>query len=96
MEIFASSSGVICNAGFQLTSEALFLGKKMMVIPMQGQYEQLCNAEALSKFGAKVLSGITSDFKEQLKTWIESQSNTKDVHYPDNVSEVAGRILYSH
>ncbi len=35
-------AGVICNARFELSSEALQLGKKLLVKPLTGQYEQLC------------------------------------------------------
>jgi hypothetical protein len=33
---------------FETPAEALFLGKKLLVIPMTGQYEQECNAAALA------------------------------------------------
>jgi uncharacterized protein (TIGR00661 family) len=39
--------GVITAGGFESTSECLHLGKKMLVIPIKGQYEQLCNCAAL-------------------------------------------------
>jgi len=44
----ASSTGVLCGAGFETPAEALFLGKKLLVLPMKGQYEQHCNAQALA------------------------------------------------
>lgn len=40
-------SGVIANAGFSLASEALHLGKKLLLKPLKGQIEQSCNALAL-------------------------------------------------
>ena len=39
--------GVICNAGFELPSEAISLGKKILVKPLRGQPEQESNAIAL-------------------------------------------------
>lgn len=45
----ADCSGVITNAGFELVSEALALGKKVLVKPLAGQMEQLSNAAALSE-----------------------------------------------
>lgn len=42
-----SCSGVICQAGFELPSEALHLGKKLLVKPLHRQYEQLSNATGL-------------------------------------------------
>ncbi len=43
----ASAEGVLCGAGFETPAEVLYLQKKLMVIPMKGQYEQQCNAAAL-------------------------------------------------
>ncbi len=44
-------NGVICNAGFELASEALHAGKKMLVKPLAGQLEQPSNAQAMRKLG---------------------------------------------
>jgi uncharacterized protein (TIGR00661 family) len=52
---FTSSHGVITTGGFQTTSEALWCGKKLLVIPIIGQYEQLCNVESLNNLG--IMSG---------------------------------------
>jgi uncharacterized protein (TIGR00661 family) len=41
------SSGVITNAGFELASEALHLGKRLLVKPLCGQMEQASNALAI-------------------------------------------------
>ncbi len=43
--------GVICNAGFELASEAIQLGKKLLVQPVAGQMEQQSNALALTQLG---------------------------------------------
>ncbi|MGR8941033.1 MAG: MJ1255/VC2487 family glycosyltransferase [Gammaproteobacteria bacterium] len=44
-------AGIICNAGFELVSEALLLGKKIMVKPLHSQLEQISNAAALKQLG---------------------------------------------
>ena len=44
---FADAGGVLCNAGFELPSEALHQGKKLLVKPLHGQMEQCSNALAL-------------------------------------------------
>ena len=46
-EDLAIAEGVICGAGFELPSEALSLGKKLLVQPLEGQFEQCSNAKAL-------------------------------------------------
>lgn len=43
--------GVICSAGFELPSEAIQLGKKLLVLPLAGQMEQKSNALALDQLG---------------------------------------------
>lgn len=45
---FERSEAVLCNAGFELVSEALQAGKRIGVKPLQGQIEQTSNALALT------------------------------------------------
>ena len=42
------SIGVISNAGFELASEAMSMGKKILVKPLSGQMEQISNARAIT------------------------------------------------
>jgi uncharacterized protein (TIGR00661 family) len=44
-------AGIISNAGFELASESLQLGKKILVKPLHSQMEQISNAEALQQLG---------------------------------------------
>ena len=76
VDSFRNSHGIITNAGFQTSSEALYMGKKLMVIPVKGQYEQECNAKALSDIG--VITGKLDDVelflnsdKIQFDKWID-------------------------
>lgn len=62
----ASSNGVIANAGFEIPSEAFYLGKPMLLIPITRQYEQACNAYAASKLGAQVIYKPNNQLKEQI------------------------------
>ena len=43
--------GIISNAGFELASEALQLGKKILAKPLHAQMEQISNAAALAELG---------------------------------------------
>ncbi|MHC4477375.1 MAG: glycosyltransferase family protein [Planctomycetota bacterium] len=43
--------GVIASAGFSLISECLYFKKKMLVLPIAGQYEQIINAHYIEKLG---------------------------------------------
>ncbi len=71
--------GVIINGGFTLMSEALYLKKPIMSIPVREQFEQILNAVYLQKkgygvfvenFSEKAFLGFEnniSDFKQNLK-----------------------------
>lgn len=69
-ESMISSAGVITGAGFETPAEVLHLGKRLLVIPIQGQYEQSCNAAALEKFGVTVLDKLDAGFKGRFQEWI--------------------------
>ncbi len=51
LKYFEGCEGILCNAGFETPAEALFMDKKLFVIPIHNQYEQECNACALDKMG---------------------------------------------
>jgi uncharacterized protein (TIGR00661 family) len=69
LQAFAESDSVLCSAGFELPTEALFHKKRLAVIPIAGQYEQLCNAAALVQVGAWQ---ATSLHKLNLVRWLNS------------------------
>ena len=50
-EDLLNCSGIITSAGFSTTSEALYLNKKLYVIPIKSQYEQESNSEILNNMG---------------------------------------------
>ncbi len=47
----AEARGVIASAGFSLISECMYLRKKMLLLPLAGQYEQIINAHYVQKLG---------------------------------------------
>ncbi|MEP6615662.1 MAG: glycosyltransferase family protein [Ginsengibacter sp.] len=88
-------SGILCGAGFETPAEALFLNKKLLVIPMKGQYEQQCNAAALKKMGIDVLKTLKSKQIEKIKSWVKS-SPPIHVNYRDATEEIIDLILQNH
>jgi len=88
----ASSEGVLCGAGFETPAEALYMNKKLMVIPMKGQYEQQCNAVALKEMGVPVLKSLKLDYVEKIKDWVENGKIIK-VDYPDQTEQIINSIL---
>jgi len=84
-----SCTGVICNAGFELPSEALHFGKKLWVKPLSGQPEQMSNALALRQSGlAESADQLTY---ETLNQWLEF-GNPVQAHFP-NVPEAIAQWL---
>jgi len=91
----AASEGVLCGAGFETPAEALFLKKKLMVIPMKGQYEQQCNAVALKKMGVPVLKSLKLKHIEKILLWIK-EGTIVEVDYPDKTEAIVNKILLEH
>lgn len=85
----ASSEGVITNAGFELASEALFLGKKILVKPISGQMEQHSNALALSNLGLGM--AMNSLDENIIEAWLSS-AGTARCMYPDVAKVLAESI----
>jgi len=87
--------GVLCGAGFETPAEALYLKKKLLVIPMKNQYEQQCNAEALKKLGVPVLKGLEKKDLGVIKSWIESKKIVK-VDYSETPRKVINKIFIDY
>ncbi len=77
-------AGVICQAGFELPSEGLHIGKKLLVKPVLGQFEQTSNAIALEKLGLGM--SMTTLSSSAVSRWLR-ESDGKPAHYP-NVAKV--------
>ena len=92
MKSITSCNGVLCGAGFETPAEALYLGKKLMVIPMKNQYEQQCNALALKEMGIPVLKKLNKKQLPKIKKWIKS-TDIKTVEYPDVTQEILDAII---
>ncbi len=86
-ESMINCAGVITGAGFETPAEALHLQKKLMVIPIRGQYEQRCNAAALERLGVPVLNKLDQDFIPAFNEWMENDTQEK-VEY-NNIAPVA-------
>jgi predicted glycosyltransferase len=95
IESMASAEGILCGAGFETPAEALYMHKKLMVIPMKGQYEQHCNAAALKEMGVPVLKSLKLDNIDKIKNWIEQDSKI-EVDYPDSTEEIINKILATY
>ncbi|WP_419868930.1 glycosyltransferase family protein [Chryseobacterium sp. CT-SW4] len=84
LKYFEGCDGILCNAGFETPAEALFMDKKLFVIPIHNQYEQECNACALDQMGIPNSSVLRL---EEIQDWVASGQHIQ-VSYPDDIEEI--------
>ncbi len=73
-------AGVITNAGFSLASEALHLGRRLLVQPIRRHPEQFLNGRALTALGlGTVVERLTA---EGIESWIDTPEPAP-MNYPD-------------
>jgi len=86
LEDLAGARGVIASAGFSLISECMYLRKKMLLLPLAGQYEQIINAQYIEKLGLGISAENLDEpaiarFLEELDKPIPSDEK---IIWPDN------------
>ena len=86
----ARCHGVIANAGFEMASECLHYNKRMLLKPLEGQFEQLSNAFTLSDLGLCQLMR-TLDL-EAIEQWLQSAPGAS-VQFPSNPNILIDWIL---
>ncbi|NVJ65505.1 MAG: glycosyltransferase [Gammaproteobacteria bacterium] len=85
----ASCKGLITNAGFASVSEAFYLGKKVLVNPIKGQFEQESNAKMIEALGlGKATEKLDST---AITDWYSSQA-IAPMRYP-NVAKTFAQWL---
>ncbi|MGH2822102.1 MAG: glycosyltransferase family protein, partial [Thermoleophilaceae bacterium] len=71
VEALRTARGVVAGGGFSLMSEAVYLGKPLLAVPLRGQFEQLMNARYLERLGyglcaPRVTKTVLAEFLERL------------------------------
>ena len=82
----AGARGVIASAGFSLISECMHLKKKMLLLPLAGQYEQIINAHYIQKLGLGISAdrldeAVVARFLEELDKPVPDDDR---INWPDN------------
>lgn len=95
VESLVNCTGILCGAGFETPAEALFLKKKLMVIPMKGQYEQQCNAAALETMSVAVLKSLKLKHVEKIEKWVKGK-NYLSVNYPNITGRIINQLIKKH
>jgi uncharacterized protein (TIGR00661 family) len=86
-------SAILTGAGFETPAEALYLGKKLMVIPIRGQYEQFCNAAALARMGVPVLDTLDTRFDSLFRSWI-GQKKRPHLHLGYSTEAIVSYLMH--
>ena len=79
----AKCEGLLCSAGFEAPAEALYLGKKLFVIPIKGQYEQDCNAAALKRLGIPSATDLNFRTVQLLQDWAYGEQEETNLKIED-------------
>jgi len=87
----ATGAGVVASAGLSLLSECLYLKKKMLMVPVQGQFEQKVNAVYAQRLGvAHQANQIDADNLRCFLDALEQPFSTDErILWPDNAAYFA-------
>ncbi len=88
----AGCHGLLTGGGFEGPAEAVFLGKKVLVIPMKHQYEQLCNAEAARRLGIPVIQEVDENLPDRLRSWISDPFLVR-MDFPDETCRIIDGMI---
>jgi uncharacterized protein (TIGR00661 family) len=91
----ATCEGVLCGAGFEGPAEALYLGKKVLAIPMKTQHEQHCNAAGLQDLGVPVIPTLSEKYIPEIENWLNNPE-VVHVNFPDQTEEIIDRLIEEH
>lgn len=95
LEKMSHARGLASSAGFESVCEAMYLGKPVLMVPIEGHFEQFCNSRDAVKAGAGVfdsrfnlskLVSIGQNFSENnpvFKNWV---ANAKDRIYNEVIN----------
>ncbi len=92
LEKMSEAQGLASTAGFESVCEAMYLGKPVLMVPVQGHFEQFCNSRDAFKAGAGIfdtkfdlgkLVNFSSNFSYEnpsFKNWV---ANAKENIYKE-------------
>jgi uncharacterized protein (TIGR00661 family) len=92
IESLINCAGILCGAGFETPAEALYLKKKLMAIPMKGQYEQQCNAAALKTMGVPVIKSLKKKHVDKIQSWVEGKQFIA-VNYSNSTERIINMVI---
>jgi uncharacterized protein (TIGR00661 family) len=85
-------AGLFTGGGFEGPAEALYLGKKVLMMPMKNQFEQSCNAAAAAGLGLPIIKQIDENLVNKLRYWIGNDEIIK-VDFPDETEQIVANLV---
>ena len=84
VEDLCTARGVVAGGGFSLLSEAVYLGKPVLSVPLQGQFEQVMNARYLQREGygmcaLEVTPSVLAEFLARLDEFEQALARYEQV-----------------
>ncbi len=95
LKSLASAKGLLCHANFGSASEALFLRKKLLVVPQKANYEQSCYAAMLKSMQVPVAKRLRKIHSDSIVEWLADNSIV-EVDYPDITEQILETIIQNH
>ncbi len=86
-ELMENCKGYISTAGFESICEAMYLKKPVLMIPVQGQYEQACNAIDAKNSGAGII-GSSFDISLLMDFLPDYKPANKFVQWTDQANSI--------
>lgn len=88
--------GIITGGGFETPAEALYMKKRILAVPINGQYEQQCNAAALEKMGVPTVLNIDNKtIGKQINQWLDMPWNIPTIE-SNKLAETMDYIVNAH
>jgi len=89
-QVLYHAEGVVANGGFELSSECLQLGKKLLIKPLHGQFEQASNTLTLTQLG--LCQSMDSLETEKLESWLAS-AQPQAITFPNDPQPLIDWLL---
>ncbi|MGC6413692.1 MAG: glycosyltransferase family protein, partial [Bacteroidia bacterium] len=95
IKTLVNSKGVISSSGFSTLSEALYLNKPLLTIPINSHFEQIYNSTIIERLGGTVLSELSLNNTYLLQNWLDNLVPI-GIKNLSNSKEVVDRILIDY
>src|SRR5690606_19501846 len=85
-------TGLFTGGGFEGPAEALYLGKKVLMMPMKNQFEQTCNAAAAEQLGLPIVKQIDENLVNELRSWVNNDEKIQ-IEFPDETEQIVSDLV---